>query len=468
MPEIKLDSEIIAIARAISNAGGKALLIGGSVRDFLLQDPIPQDLDIEVYHLSPSRLESVLTTFGHVAAVGKHFGIFKLSTSRNEYDFSLPRTENKSGPGHKGFMIDVDPNMNFASAAARRDFTINAMGYDILTGKIYDSFQGRLDLQQGTLRHIGPAFTEDPLRVLRAMQFAARFELKIAPETLKICQNLDLQELPKERLFEEFKKLFLKAKFPSIGLKAALDLGVLKFFPELRALIGVPQDPVWHPEGDVWTHTLMVMDESAKLRQNDEKKDIRLMFGALCHDFGKPATTVFKEGHWRSPAHDVKGLEPTESFLRRLSDEQILIESVKIYVREHLKPALLYQARTRVTDGAIRRLAMRVPIPELIRVATADHFGRTTQEALARVFPARDWLLERAEALDVKDNAPHPILKGRHLLKLGMTPGPLVGQLIRESFELQLDGKLNQLQDAIRWAETRLKTAADFQEHDSL
>ena len=464
MPDIKLDSEIIAIAQAISDAGGKALLIGGSVRDFLLHQPISKDLDIEVYHLSPSKLESVLTKFGHVASVGKHFGIFKVSTAKNEYDFSLPRNENKTAPGHKGFRVEFVPEMNFASAAARRDFTINAIGYDILSSKIYDPFQGQQDLEQATLRHIGPAFSEDPLRVLRAMQFAARFEFKISPETLKICQNLDLQELPKERLFEEFKKLFLKANFPSIGLKAALDLGVLKFFPELGALIDVPQDPDWHPEGDVWTHTLMVMDEAAKLRQNDEKSDLRLMFAALCHDFGKPETTVFKDGRWRSPAHDIKGLEPTDSFLRRLSAEKILVDSVKVYVREHLKPALLYQARKEVTDGAIRRLAVRVSIPELIRVATADHFGRTTAEALARKFPARDWLLKRAEALDVKDNAPRPILKGRHLLKLGMTPGPLVGQLIRESFELQLEGKLNHLNDAILWAEKQVKTLSTCQE----
>ena len=464
MSIIKLDPEIITIAQAISEAGGRALLIGGSVRDTLLHRPVVKDMDVEVYHLSPSRLESALTKFGHVAIVGKKFGIFKLSTPQNEYDFSLPRTENKTGPGHKGFRVDFDPQMNFASAAARRDFTINAMGYDILSRKLYDPFQGRQDLEQGILRHIGPAFSEDPLRVLRAMQFAARFEFKIATETLELCQTLDLQELPKERLFEEFKKLFLKAKRPSIGLKAARDSGVLKFFPELRALIDVPQDPEWHPEGDVWTHTLMVMDEAAKLRQNDDKRDIRFMFSALCHDFGKPATTLFKEGRWRSPAHDVEGLEPTESFLRRLSEEQTLIEAVKVNVREHLKPAMLYKARKEVRDGAIRRFAMRVPIPELIRVATADHFGRTTAEALARKFPARDWLLARVEALDVKDHAPRPFLKGRDLLKLGMTPGPLVGQLIRESFELQLDGKLNHLNDAMLWVEKRLKTLTALQE----
>lgn len=452
--------EILSIAEIISAAGGRAILVGGSVRDHFLQQPLSNDYDLEVYHLPPVQLETILKHFGKVSTVGKQFGVFKLSTPQQNYDFSLPRAENKIGVGHQGFHVHFDPDMNFEKATARRDFTINAMGYDVLTKEILDPFHGLDDLKLKILRHIGPAFREDPLRVLRAMQFSARFEFKIAPETIKICRSFNLSELPKERLYEEFKKLFLKAQNPSIGLRALHDLDMLKFFPELNALRGVPQDPQWHPEGDVWIHTLMVVDEAARLRQNEEKADIRLMFGALCHDFGKPLTTRFQNGRWRSPDHDVKGMAPTESFLRRLSNEQSLIRLVQTYVKEHLKPAMLYQARHQVSDGAIRRLAMRVSIPDLLRIATADHFGRTTAEALAREFPAREWLLKRAENLNVKRQVPQPILKGRHLLKLGMAPGPLMGQLIQESFELQLEGRLNHLDETITWAQERLKKLA--------
>lgn len=456
---LALNPEIISIAQAIASAGGKSLLVGGSVRDHFLKAPLSKDFDVEVYHLPPASLEKILNHFGSVSAVGKKFGVFKLSTASHDYDFSFPRTENKIGAGHKGFRVALHQHAPFELAAARRDFTINALGYDILSGEVLDPFHGLADLQSGILRHVGPAFGEDPLRVLRGMQFAARFEFKIAPETLKVCQSLNLAELPKERICEEFRKLFLKAKKPSLGLQALQDLAMLKFFPEMKALQGVPQDPQWHPEGDVWTHTLMVVDEAAKLRRGEEKWDFSLLLGALCHDFGKPATTVFEKGRWRSPAHDVKGLPPTESFLNRLTQEQTLIDLVKVYVKEHLKPALLYHAE-QVGDGAIRRLAMRVSIPDLVQIAKADHFGRTTPDALARQFPAGEWLLQRAERLQVHRNIPQPMLKGRHLLQLGMEPGPLMGKVIQESFELQLDGKLHDLEEVQAWAENRLKKLA--------
>ncbi len=455
--KLSVPKEVLTLAKAISEAGGKAILVGGSVRDFLLSESTCKDFDIEVYYLQLDQLESILSRFGKVIAVGKSFGVLKLVAQQAEYDFSLPRSENKIGKGHKGFRITSDANMTFEQAAARRDFTINSIGYDILSEHILDPYRGIQDLQRGVLRHIGPAFIEDPLRVMRAMQFAGRFEFQIASETIQLCQTLTLNELPKERIFEEFKKLLLKSRKPSIGLKSALKLGILKNFPELKSLIGVPQDPEWHPEGDVWIHTLMVVDEAAKLRQGDEKADLSYMLGTLCHDFGKPLTTEFKGGRWRSPAHDAEGLAPTETFLRRMTEEQTLIELVQVYVKEHLKPALLYKDRQRVTSGAIRRLALRVPIPDIVRVATADHFGRTTPDAIARQFPAGDWLLQRAANLKVKQNKPKPLLKGRHLLALGMSPGPKMGELIQQSFELQLDGQFNTLEAATAWAERQLK-----------
>ena len=453
---MQLSIELTKLANAIHQQGGQPILVGGSVRDYLLGQIIPKDLDLEVYHLEANKLEMVLSQFGKVLRVGKSFGVLKLITEHAEYDVSLPRRESKTGKGHKGFLVNADPRMTFVEASARRDFTINSIGFDPIHQIWLDPHRGQGDLKKGILRHVGPAFAEDPLRVLRGAQFAARLNFQLAPETLELCQTLDLNELSRERLLGEFAKLLLRAERPSIGLEILRQTKALRFFPELEALIDVPQDPTWHPEGCVWTHTLMVVDEAAKLRVGEEKNDLVLMFGALCHDFGKPETTIWKDGHWRSPAHDVLGMQPTEKFLRRLTDEASLIEKVTVLVREHLRPSMLYNDREKVTPGAIRRLALRVSIPELLLVAEADHFGRTTDDALRREFPAKQWLLDQASKLDVRDEKPKPFLKGRHLLQLGMRPGPQMGKVLEEAFGLQLDGAILSLEDAKAWASQRL------------
>ena len=455
---MQLSFELTKLANAIHQQGGQPILVGGSVRDYLLGQRLPKDLDLEVYCLEANKLEGVLSQFGKVLRVGKSFGVLKLITKHAEYDVSLPRRESKSGKGHKGFLVNADPQMTFEEASARRDFTVNSIGFDPIQQQWLDPHRGQEDLKKGILRHVGPAFAEDPLRVLRGAQFAARLNFQMAPETIELCQTLDLNELSRERLLGEFAKLLLRAERPSFGLEILRQTKALRFFPELEALIGVPQDPTWHPEGCVWTHTLMVVDEAAKLRVGEEKNDLVLMFGALCHDFGKPETTIWKDGHWRSPAHDVMGMQPTEKFLRRLTDEASLIEKVTVLVREHLRPSMLYNDREKVTPGAIRRLALRVSIPELLLVAEADHFGRTTEDALRREFPAKQWLLDQASKLDVRDEKPKPLLKGRHLLQLGMRPGPQMGKVLEEAFALQLDGAIVDFDGAKAWANQRLSS----------
>ena len=456
MPLLPVPPELIKIAKAVAKCNGRSLLVGGAVRDHFMGSNISKDIDVEIYGMSPEILESVLRNFGHLHAVGKSFGVLKLKTSRAEYDFSLPRSESKSGKGHRGFLVKTDSAMSYQKAASRRDFTVNSIGYDLLTQEVLDPFDGLVDLKHKVLRHIGPSFAEDPLRVLRAMQFSARLEFEIAPETVELCGELDLAELSRERIFEEFRKLFLKAKRPSIGLEAAKKLGILRYFPELKALIGVPQDPEWHPEGDVWIHTLLVMDEAAQLRKGDEKQDLELMFGALCHDFGKPLTTEFLRGRWRSPAHDIKGVVPTEQFLRRMTDDRILIEEVTTLVKEHLRPVQLFKERDRINTGTIRRLALRVRIPELVLLARADYFGSTLSENKRTHFEAGDWLLDEAERMDVRNKAPRPLLLGRHLLALGVTPGPEMGLILKQAFESQLNGDFQKEEDAIAWAKSYL------------
>jgi tRNA nucleotidyltransferase (CCA-adding enzyme) len=456
MPLLPTPPELIKIAKAIAKYKGRSILVGGAVRDHCMGRRISKDLDVEIFGMSPEALESVLQQFGVLHTVGKSFGVLKLKTSNAEYDFSLPRSESKTGKGHRGFLVTPDSTMSYQKAASRRDFTINSIGYDLLNQEFLDPFDGLRDLKRKVLRHIGPSFSEDPLRVLRAMQFSARLEFEIAPETVKLCRQLNLSELSRERIFEEFRKLLLKAKRPSIGLDAAEKLGLLAYFPELKALIGVPQDPEWHPEGDVWIHTLLVLDEAAGLRKGDDKKDLELMFGALCHDFGKPLTTIFLRGRWRSPAHDVEGVALTEQFLRRLTDDRNLIEQVKTLVKEHLRPIQLFKDRERINSGTIRRLALRVRIPELVLLARADYFGRTLTQEERKCFEAGDWLLDEAERMDVYDEAPRPLLMGRHLLALGMSPGPEIGIILKQAFERQLNGDFLGEDDAISWAESNL------------
>jgi len=448
---------ILEIAERVERQGGTAYIVGGWVRDCLLGIP-SADFDIEVYGLDVQQLLSILSEYGKPSQVGKSFGIVTLHRGEQQFDFAFPRTENKTGKGHRGFMVTPDPALTFDAASARRDFTINAMGMKLPDFEIVDYHGGRNDLERRLLRHVSGAFAEDPLRVLRAVQFAARFEMDIAPETQRLCTTLPLEELSAERIFGEMKKLLLKSRRPSIGLDWMRRLKLLRYFPELDALIGVRQDPEWHPEGDVWTHNNMAIDEAAMLRNElpDEKEQLACMFGALCHDFGKPGTTAFIDGRWRSPGHEAAGELPARTFLGRITNDSAIIEETIAYVRTHLRPMLLYKQRSTVSQGAIRRLALEMDIRKIVRLATADHFGRTAPDALERSFPAGEWLLQQAALLDVADQAPRPFLRGKDLIDSGIPPGPAIGVIIKESFNLQLDGEIQSRSDALVWLRRRL------------
>ncbi|MEZ4397866.1 MAG: HD domain-containing protein [Candidatus Krumholzibacteriia bacterium] len=445
-------SLIRQIAEEIAAAGGRAYYAGGCVRDSLLGHP-SLDLDVEVHGLPLAELEALLRRHGRVQAVGRAFGVLKFIAREGEADIGLPRRESRSGRGHRGFTVDLDPSITLKEACARRDFTINAMLQDVLTDEVHDFFGGREDLAAGLLRHTGDAFADDPLRAYRLMQFGARFALRVQPETLALCRTMDLGALAPERVYAEFEKLLLLAERPGVGLELAREAGILAFHPELAALIDCPQDPQWHPEGDVWTHTLMVVDEAARLRSGERKRDLALMFGALCHDFGKPPTTHRKRGRIVSPGHAEAGIEPTRRFLERLAVTGDLLEAVEGFVRYHLRPAEFYRVRDEIGDASIRRLALEINIAELVRLARADHLGRTTEDALARQFPAGEWLLAKAEALAVEERAPSPLLQGRHLLERGWQPGPAMGAALARAFEAQLDGAFTTLPEALTWLE---------------
>jgi tRNA nucleotidyltransferase (CCA-adding enzyme) len=446
------------VATAVRDAGGRALVVGGWVRDRLRRQP-SKDVDLEVFGVPQDRLAALLAGFGRVEGVGQSFPVYKLAAPETEaIDVSLPRRESKKGYGHKGFEVHGDPTMSFPEAARRRDFTINAIGWDPLTDAYEDPYAGRADLEKRLLRAVDlRTFGDDSLRVLRAIQFAARFEFTLEPRTAALCREIGLGDLPAERIWSETEKLLLRAGRPSIGLALALDLGVVdQVYPELRPLVGCAQEPDWHPEGDVWVHTLMVVDKARELNADlDRPRLVTLMLGALCHDLGKPATTAVIDGRIRSLDHEQAGVEPTIRLLDRLNVHTIDGFPVRVQalglVAHHLKPGMLHKAG-RVSDGAFRRLAQKVDLELLARVARADCLGRTG----AFDCSAMDWFVERARALGVEHRPPAPLLLGRHVLALGVPPGPRVGTLLKDAYERQLDGEITTVEQAIEHVRRRL------------
>ncbi len=428
------------VAQRVRASGGRALLVGGCVRDALM-GVVAKDADLEVFGLEPAVLEKLVASAYSVITVGKSFGVLKIRGL--ELDISLPRRERRTGPLHTDFAVDADPHMSFHDAAARRDFTLNAISWDPLTREMIDPFNGAADLRAKVLRHTTERFSEDPLRVLRAMQLCARFELTIAPETIALCATLTMEGISSERVFEEWQKLLVKGKKPSLGLEFLRACGWVKFFPELAALIGCPQDTKWHPEGDVWIHTLHCLDAFAARKTGDAWEDLVVGLAVLCHDLGKPATTTHEEdGHIRSLGHEAEGQQPTLALLARLTHHKELIDSVLPLVLCHMRPRELMLSKA--GDSAIRRLAKKVGrIDRLARVDEADRWGRpplTPDEP-----GGGQWLLERAEQLAVASNVPAPIVLGRHLIAAGLTPGPRFKEILNACFEAQLDGKFTDL-----------------------
>jgi len=441
-PALSLD-----LAQAVRDRGGRALVVGGWVRDQMLGRDA-KDLDLEVFGLAAEALKETLAGFGHVNTVGESFTVYKLG----DLDVSLPRRESKTGRGHKGFVVEGDPTLSFKDAARRRDFTINAMSFDPLTAEVIDPWNGAADLQARILRAVDhTTFAEDSLRVLRALQFAARFDLTIEDGTRELCRSLPLDDLPAERVWGEVEKLLLRAERPSVGLALAMELGVVdQLWPELRALLGCEQEFEWHPEGDVWVHTLMVADEARKRIDGlDHPRAVVMMLSALCHDMGKPATTKFEDGRIRSKGHEEAGVAPASEFLDRLNIQTMggydVRRTVLGIVAHHLKPTMFYKSASPVGDGAFRRLAQKVDPELLARFAKADCHGRLGIFDCA----AMDWFVERARALGVEHQPPAPLLLGRHVLELGVAPGPAVGALLKAVYEQQLDGAVTTLEEAV-------------------
>ena len=440
LPEILED-----ILKDLQEIGATPIIVGGSVRDFFLNIPV-KDYDIEIFGIdSLETIQKSLEKFASVKMVGKSFGVLTLRVNEYDFDFALPRIEKKIGNTHQDFEIITNANLSFKEAAIRRDFTINAIGYDFCTKDFLDPFDGINDLKNRVLKHIDDkTFIEDSLRVYRAVQFSARFDFSLDERTFELCkkivQNNELHFLPKERIYEEFKKLFLKSSKPSIGFELLKDLGVLKYFPELKALISCVQDPFYHPEGDVWIHTMMCLDELSRILKEenivDEYRKLYLFYAILCHDFGKPFCTKEINGKITSHKHESLGIEPTISFLSKLTNEKKFIEIVSSLVKNHLIPFQLYLAESSLK--AIKRLSLKVNIEDLCLVCLADCLGRTILDK-EKCPKATSWVLNKAKELDIHNEPIKPIVQGRDLIELGFKPSDKFKEILEFAFDLQID-----------------------------
>jgi tRNA nucleotidyltransferase (CCA-adding enzyme) len=453
-----LPEELQAVLRAMRSVG-RPRLVGGCVRDWLLGRE-PKDFDVELAGVDFETLHRALVPFGATDVVGRSFGVIKLRLGQAEYDFSLPRRESKTGAGHRGFAVAPDPGLSDAEAAARRDFTINAMAYDPFTNTVIDPHGGQADLRAGILRHTGPAFVEDPLRVLRAFQFAARFDFTLAPETVALSRRISstFAELPVERVWGEWEKWAAKSIKPSRGLAVLQETDWLRHFPEVAALSGTLQEPEWHPEGDVLVHTQHCVDalvEIPEWKSSASERRRLLTFAVLAHDFGKPATTQRSERRgqmrWTSNGHEAAGGPLAETFLRRLGAPLELDAPIRALVIHHL--AHHHGDHGEFSDSQVRRLARKLApatIDDLAVVMMADALGRPplqSPQTLALIAQLR----AKAHALELENAAPRPLVLGRHLIALGLKPGPEFKGILDEAFEAQLDGAFSDEAGGIRW-----------------
>jgi tRNA nucleotidyltransferase (CCA-adding enzyme) len=465
-----MNQQVLKICEAVRAAGGRAVLVGGSVRDRLLGVE-SKDFDIEVYGIEAARLRSVLESIARVNTVGEHFSVYKLvfqhraesaavdapsselevrNNERVEIDVSIPRRESKSGHGHRGFVIEGDPAMTFAEAARRRDFTINAVMYDPLAGETIDPYGGAEDFKRRMLRAVAAdTFVEDSLRVLRAVQLAARFEMTVEPETAELCRSIDLSDLPSERIWGEIEKLLLLAERPSIGLRTALELGVLdKLFPEIGALVEFEGDERFNASAGALTHTKLSLDEAVRLAGELSKPErVAVMLATLCHELGEPIAA--KLGDRQSIDQAELSVEPARSVMKTLGLHTLagydVRSQVLSLVHERLKPIQFYASRDEVSDGDFRRLSQRVDIDLLYRVAKACALARAGSSSSI----AEDWFIERTRKLGVEHGPPAPLLLGRHLIEAGYRPGPEMGRVLRLVYELQLDGKVTTLDEGL-------------------
>jgi tRNA nucleotidyltransferase (CCA-adding enzyme) len=485
---IILPDYVNGILADIKSAGGRALIVGGAVRDCLMNpNNKPKDIDFEVYHLSYDQLNDILKKYGRADLVGKAFGVIKFTgKDGSDFDFSLPRKDSKSGVGHKDFNVEVSSDLSPKEAAARRDFTFNSISYDPITGEIIDPYNGREDIKNKIIRHTSDAFSEDCLRVLRGMQFASRFGFEIAPETAQLAQSIrdEYKHLPKERVYEEFKKLTQKGIEPGRALDYLYKTGWSENFPHIHNLQNVKQEEEFHPEIWLDEHTKQVMNEAAKIatEQNltPEEREI-LVYAALCHDFAKPATTkvLVKKGIPRitSHGHEEAGGPMARHFLESIGAPKGIIDKVVSMVENHLNH--IHFKNSTKQQSFIKNLAERLhpaTIKDLHRLINSDHKGRRTQEEINMgqnkqpSIEAQE-MANMAQQHGVYDKRHPGFLQGRDILSRypWIKPGPILGDLLKQHRDYVLkDNNLTTQEDIDQWLDKKVRILSSFVKGDDV
>jgi tRNA nucleotidyltransferase (CCA-adding enzyme) len=469
-PLIELSSSTKSVLKAIRQAGGTPIIVGGSVRDAILNAEKgagtyqAKDIDIEVFGIEdPALLKDYLARRAPVDERGVSFGVLTMQMGGTDYDISLPRRDSKSGRGHKGFDIEVDPTLGEVEAFGRRDFTINAMGFDPTKEELVDPYGGTQDLYDRVLRHTTPAFSDDPLRVLRGVQFAARFGFDMAPETVEESARIkdSFGEIATERVWGEFEKILTKGTHVSKAIHVLQDTGWMDHFPELGRMADVPQDPKWHPEGDVLTHLGLAADRAIEKSISADAVKARplVVFTALVHDFGKygDGTQIHKNPDGTldkitSYGHDDMADEAIDSFAARIGAPRSLSDPAKKIVREHMSHVTAGDGEP--SSSAVRKLVRRLgdgsdgaTLANWARVVDADHGGR----AEASVDGSGWKWVEKARQLD--SIVPRkPLLRGGMLDELGVPKTPVMGEIIKASIVAQDNEEFTDHDGAREWA----------------
>ncbi|MDR1907171.1 MAG: polynucleotide adenylyltransferase [Puniceicoccales bacterium] len=442
-----------AIVNSLHANGGHCYLVGGCVRDHLL-DLRSQNFDLEVFGLPSEKIIEILKPIHEIDMVGKSYGILKIRGL--DIDIGIPRQEHKIGQLHTDFAIQENPFLPLEQAIKRRDFTINSIYFDIKNQQIIDPFHGIEDLQRKILRHTSERFSEDPLRVLRGMQFCARFQLTPAPETVELCKTLSPHLLSPERIYQEFVKLLIQGTQPSLGLNFLQQTHWLEFFPEIHRLIGVEQDPLRHPEGDVFIHTCCALDAFANNRTGNFSDDLTLGFALLCHDFGKPATTVKDSKGVHSYWHEIAGILPAKNFMERLRVPRHIILQALTLVQYHMEPRRLFKRKA--SNGELRRLSYNVRrLDLLIRMGYCDCWGRVKHNDEIHA-----WTTDRAKALGIFNAPPKAIIQGRHLTKLGMSPSKDFSKILLKTYFAQLNGDFSTVEDGLLYVRRLIPEEKDL------
>ena len=475
---IKIEPVVMNVLRELDGKGYQCLVIGGAVRDAILGIE-PKDIDIEVYKINYEDLMQFLSWHGKVDLVGKKFGVivFRPSGSEMKYDFSVPRKENKVGTGHTGFEITFDIDMTIKEAAERRDFTFNALAYDVINSQLYDYYGGVQDLENKIIRHTSDKFSEDYLRILRGMQFQARFGFEIHPDTIAVMKEMlqsnteEFFELSVERVYEEWKKWAEKGVRHDLLFKFMRDTGLIEYYPDLKMLKYTEQDKIYHPEGDVEIHTELCLTHLDKIIKETDpmvaviaNEKIIVVMATLLHDIAKPQTTEeqMKNGRMTitSNGHEAMGGVVAKKFLSSIGFSDELSYPICNIIANHLAGVSINAITSPAGQvKAVKKLSRRLfpaTITQLLCVMEADTNGRGGSEY--KMPTGGQEIADIAMTLNVTEKQYEYVLMGRHLIEAGLKPGEDFKIILNASYTAQENGEFSDVDGAKKWLEEFLKT----------